>query len=379
MAEKKISGIRSAVEFVMTRILVISTVEFGNNGIASVIMNYYRAMEKADIQMDFLAGMGICGDVKNELEAEGCTVYEISRRPDVRGYMRQLRKIMEDGGYQVVHVHGNSATMAFEMIPAVQARIPVRICHSHNTSCKNQLIHRVLYPVFQKSYTQGFACGIKAGEWLFKKNPYTVIRNGIDTSRFSFSPGLRYEYRRKIGAGKRKVIGHVGYFDPVKNQEFLIDLAVRLKAESEKYLFLFIGEGKDMYRVREKADEYHILDSILFCGTVPDVYGYMAAMDLFVLPSLYEGFPVSLLEAQCSGLFCLASDRVSAEANVTGFVEFLPLDRPEAWIEKIQERCGSEKRPERSYQAADRLTASGYDISRNADILKNLYQTYAGA
>lgn len=363
----------------MTRILVISTVEFGNNGIASVIMNYYRTMEKDDIQIDFLAGMGICSGIREELKAADSVVYEIPRKHNTRSYMKKLKKILENGNYQVVHVHGNSATMVFELLPAVKAQIPVRIAHSHSTNCKNLLLHKLLYPLFKKSYTQGFACGQKAGEWLFPKYPYTVIRNGIDTSRFGFSPDLRHEYRRKIGAGNRKVIGHVGYFDSVKNQEFLIELAAQMKNEDEKYLFLFIGEGKTMYRIREKADEYHVLDSILFCGTVNDVHGYMTAMDIFVLPSLYEGFPVSLLEAQCSGLPCLVSDRVSPEADVTRLVEFLPLEKPELWMEKIRQKSDRKQRTERSYRAAEYIADAGYDISKNAEVLKNLYQTYAGA
>lgn len=363
----------------MVKILVISTVEFENNGIASVIMNYYRAMEKDNIQMDFLAGMGIGSEIKKELQTAGSVVYEIPRRHNIKKYMKRLRKLLEEEQYQVVHVHGNSATMVFELLPAARAQIPVRIAHSHSTNCRNYLLHKTTYMLFEKSYTHGFACGTKAGEWLFGTHPYTVIRNGIDTSRFGFSSDLRYEYRRKIGAGNRKVIGHVGYFDPVKNQEFLIELASRLKNRDKKYLFLFIGEGKTMYRVREKADECGVLDSILFCGTVNDVYGYMAAMDIFVLPSLYEGLPVSLLEAQCSGLSCLVSDRVSAEADVTGLVDFLPLEKPELWVEKIQESSGDKKRTETSYRAAEDIAAAGYDISKNADDLKNLYHAYAGA
>lgn len=362
----------------MIKILVICTVEFENNGISSVIMNYYRSMERTGIQMDFLAGRGISREIKRELEAAGSQVYEIPRRRDINNYMKRLQKLLEEKEYQIVHVHGNSATMAFELFPAAKAHVPVRIAHSHTTRCGNYLLHKMVGMLFKKTYTHGFACGENAGEWLFRKRPYTVIRNGIETGRFGFSPDLRYEYRRKIGAGNRKVIGHVGYFAPVKNQEFLIDLARRLKSADGSYLFLFIGEGKTMYRVREKADEYGVSDSILFCGTVSDVCGYMAAMDIFALPSRYEGFPVSLLEAQCSGLPCLVSDRVSAEADVTGLVEFLPLEKPDMWAQKIRERVVYEKRDERSSRAALHIAEAGYDILKNADDLEHLYKAYAG-
>lgn len=363
----------------MIRILVICTVEFGNNGISSVIMNYYRAMEKKDIQMDFLAGAGVSGEIKDELKAAGSTVYEIPRKRNTVEYIKKLSALLMKKKYQIVHVHGNSATMAFELIPAVKAQVPVRIAHSHSSSCKNQMLHKILYRKFEKSYTKGFACGEKAGKWLFQSNPYTIIRNGIDTWKFCFSSDMRYEYRRKIGAGNRKVIGHVGYFDSVKNQDFIIELAARLKNEDTKYLFLFIGEGKTMYRIREKADAYKVLDSILFCGTVNDVYGYMAAMDIFMLPSLYEGLPVSLLEAQCSGLPCLASDRVPPEADVTGLVEFLPLEKPELWMKKLREKSGCENRNETSYRAAADIKAKGYDITENAETLKKLYISYTEA
>lgn len=362
----------------MIKILVVSTVELGSNGIASVIMNYYRAMEKDTVQMDFLAGAGICSEIKEELETSASTVFEIPRKRNVIGYMRKLRMILEKERYHIIHVHGNSATMVFELLPAAKAGVPVRIAHSHSTCCKNYLLHKILYPLFQKVYTQAFACGEKAGEWLFRTKPYTIIPNGIDTSKYSYSSELRYEYRRKIGAGNRKVIGHVGYFDSVKNQEFLVELAARLKDKNTEYLFLFLGEGSTMYRVREKADAHQVLDSVLFCGTVNDVYGYMAAMDIFVLPSLYEGFPVSLLEAQCSGLPCLVSDQVSAEADVTGLVEFLPLDRPEAWMESIQENSCYKNRNEQSKYAKKEIAARGYDISKRAETLKKLYEGYTG-
>lgn len=360
----------------MIKILVISTVELGKNGIASVVMNYYRAIEKENMQIDVLAGAGLCSQIREEMEAAGAKVYEIPRKQNVISYMRKLRKLLEEGRYHIIHVHGNSATMAFEMLSAAKAGIPVRIAHSHSTGCQSRLLHRILYPVFEKSYTQGFACGEKAGKWLFQTHPYTVIRNGIDTSRFRFSADLRHEYRKKVGAGNRAVIGHVGYFDTVKNQEFIIELAERMKHMDTKYLFLFIGEGKTMYRMREKADAYGLLNSVLFCGAVSDVFGYLAAMDVFMLPSLYEGFPVSLLEAQCSGLPCLVSDRVSGEVDLTGLVEFLPLEKQEVWIENIQKAICLGDRDETSSRAVRDIAGRGYDISRNADMLKNLYRTY---
>lgn len=371
------------------RILVVNTVHFRLNGITAVIMNYYRGMDKTKMTMDFMTIGETNEGLKKELQESGACLYELKRKQHPLHYMMNLTRILRKNSYDVIHVHGNSTMMLVDLLPAKWAGVPVRIAHVHNTDCSNRLLHLLIGPAFRKSFNHGFACGEQAGKCLYGSRNFLVVRNGINLQKFNFLPEVRAEYRWKIGAEKRKVIGHVGHFTEQKNQGFLIDLLVELKKTNPEILLLLIGDGILIDEMKKKAEKNEVQDDVLFCGNVPDVQNYLMAMDLFILPSLYEGMPVSLIEAQVSGLPCIASDKISPEAGLTNLLSFLPLEEREKWknavLEKLNQKSFSsgeydfvelEYRQGRSREAALKIAEQGYAIKDNADRLQSLYQAY---
>ncbi len=398
------------------RVLVISTVRFRTNGITQVILNYYRNMDRRGIQTDFVVINSVSGGYREELENTGAQIYRLPRREQPFLYQQGLLRLMKENQYDIVHIHGNSAMMALETWTAQRAKIPVRIVHSHNTSCTHMRLHRLLYPVFARTYTHGFACGEDAGRWLFQRKPYEVLRNGIDLERFAYSGELQREYRKKLGVDMTEagrdgvqrscfVIGHIGNFIDQKNHEFLIRVFESLYRKDSRYRLVLLGDGALKEVMEAKVRELQLEAAVLFAGTTETPENYMQAMDLFALPSLYEGLPVVLVEAQAMGLPCIVSDRVSRAADLTGNIEYAGIETAgdvKLWTEAIvqeaaaiereaaKEKAAKEK-AEKEAAAKGRLRTeaklarircciqdAGYDIRRSAGELKRFYQMYSG-
>ena len=361
------------------RVLVISTVRFRTNGITSVIMNYYRNMDRRKIQMDIVVINEVPEPLLKELEDGGTGIFRLPRKENPLSYRHSLLRLMRENQYDIVHIHGNSAMMALETWTAKCAGIPVRIAHSHNTTCTHPGLHKILYPLFARTYTHGLACGEEAGRWLFRNAPFEVVKNGIDLKRFGFSASVRTQYRVRTGAGSRTVIGHVGNFIGQKNHEFLIRVFEKLQREEPGFLLWLIGDGELMDAVKCQVHELGLDESVLFLGKTMEVEKYLQAMDLFVLPSRFEGLPVVLVEAQAAGLPCLVSDVVTDAADLTGQVKFLPGGDVDVWmdaIRRIRADEGGQSRETVSGKAGEQITSAGYDISANAGRLIEQYERY---
>ncbi len=359
------------------KILIISTVEFRLNGITSVILNYYRFMEKEKFQIDFILLNQIDKKLANELLSKGSNVFYISRNSNPIKYISRLNKIMKKNNYDIVHIHGNSSTMAMELIPAFITRIPVRIVHSHNTTTQHPFIHKILYPLFSFLYTDAFACGEEAGKWLFLNKPFIVLNNGINLKTYKFDYKVRKKIRGTLKYTENEIVlGHVGHFSKQKNHEFLLDFFSELLMMNKRYRLLLIGEGELEEKMKQKAKELLIDNQIIFLGKTNNVNDYLQAMDLFVLPSLYEGLPVVLIEAQANGLYCMVSDKVSKESDMTGHLNFISINNTKEWVDKanmIFEEIGIDKRDEMSENSQTSIKNKGYDINVNANCLKDIY------
>ena len=358
------------------KILIVNTVRFRLNGITSVIMNYYRNMNRTGMQIDFVVKNEISEEFRAELEGSGATVHYIPRNSNPLKYMRQLYRVCKDGGYDVVHIHGNSAMMLLDVLPAVWARVPVRIVHSHNTTCSHVMLHKLLRPLFHRSYTHGFACGEDAGKWLYGRRPFTVLKNGIELAQYRYDPAVREEYRNQIGAGDRTVIGHVGNFIEQKNHTFLLDWFAELVKEDDRYLLLLLSDGALLDEMKAKAHRLGLDDKVLFMGKSTKARCYFQAMDLFVLPSLHEGLPVVLVEAQAAGLPCLVADTVAAEANLTGTLRYLPINSTRVWVDAVRSTETAADRAAQSDAWIEKITEAGYDVVANANCMKELYEEY---
>lgn len=355
------------------KIAMINTVRTQRNGITNVIFNLLGAMGE-DIRVDLVSIHEPEASYYEAVAARGGQLHVVSRsiRHPAR-YVKQLSALIQNEGYDIVHAHGNSTTLALEMVAAKRAGCPVRIAHSHSTGCKYKALHRLLGPVFQKTCTHRLACGEAAGKWLYGERAFTVVNNGIETERFAFSPEARQTVRQALGIpAEAPVLGHTGIFNENKNQSFLLEILAAKEAPEDLELIL-LGDGPMRETVEEKAAELGLTERVHFVGNVADVENYLSACDLFALPSRFEGLPLSLVEAQASGLTCLASDTVTREADMTGGLCFLPLDAGAAvWARAL--KAALPERREASVRAVERIVARGYDIAAEAAKLKEYYR-----
>lgn len=351
-------------------ILIIKTNPFAPEGITGVVMNLYRSMDKADMHIDAVAP-GRAGKVYRDIFAQnGGKIYRIDRAiSHPFRYVRQLKKRIIQGKYDVVHIHGNSRTMALDLLAAKQAGCPVRIVHGHTTNCAYKALHRLMTPLFFSLGTHFVACGEKVGQFLFGKHPYTVIPNGIPVKSYAFHSVKRQKLRQELGLENKFVLCNVGKLSEGKNQAFLLEVLKLILEEKKNAHLLLVGDGPQREALEEQAKEL----PVTFAGVTDRVEEYLNVADAFVMPSLYEGFPLSAMEAQANGLPCFLADTITQEVNVTGNVAYLPLEAT-AWVTALAECADAQERSRRSAQAQEAMIAKGYDNVAISKALKTYYE-----
>lgn len=358
------------------KILIVTTVRFRFNGITSVILNYYRNMNKSDMQIDLVTPNEISDEYMAEFKSNQSNVFYIDRKGKPLLYFCKLIKLLKREKYDIVHIHGNSSMMLIDVLPAVFAGVPVRIVHSHNTTCNHIWLHKLLNPLFRICYTHGLACGQDAGKWLYGNRDFIELKNGIDVDRYRFDESIREQYREKLGVGDKILLGHVGNFIEQKNHTFLIDVFADLVKTDPNYILLLISDGALMEMIKSKVDKLGLSENVIFLGKTTEVSNYIQAMDIFLLPSLYEGLPVVLIEAQASGIPCIVSDKVAEEANLTGTIKYLDIEHTDSWVNEIKsdaEALSVSDRHAACEANLELLTQKGYNVTQNAQILKHHY------
>lgn len=361
----------------MKKILVVNTVPMEMNGITNVIINLYENIDNDKYHMDFVAIDDCSKDIREKFAVRGSKLFIVKgrlRNPII--YVYKLAKIAK--GYDIVHVHGNSATLLMEMVAAKCAGVTVRIAHSHNSTCKYVLVDKVCRPLFYKLCNGRLACGDQAGRWLFRKRKFTIIRNGINTEKYIFSEASRFNVRSKFGWDDDKIVlGHVGAFNEFKNQNFIIDIFAKLYKKDSRYRLLLVGEGPMLKEMKKKAALLEVETGIVFFGVSNYVDRLLNAVDLILMPSFNEGFPLTLVEEQANGLNCIVSDEIGQEVNLSGNVEFLPIRQgTELWINAIlsyENFCG---RKEKSEAAIKKIVIAGYDMKESVKTLENCYRRW---
>ncbi len=360
----------------MIKVLIISTVGLGLDGISANVMNYVRFIEKEDICINIVAPNKVEKWLKEDIKSCGAILYEIERNKNPIAYLYKLNQIIRSSKYDIVHVHGNSSTMFVEMLAALLGGVAVRIVHSHNTTTSHPLLNKVLTPFFNHSYTQAFACGVDAGRWLYGHKPFKIIPNGLEVDKYCYSEDIREKYRSDYQLTGKIVIGHIGAFIYQKNHEFIIDFFNRVNQLKQNYVLLLIGDGVFFPKIKQKVIDLGIEDKVIMVGETQKVPQLLQTMDLLVLPSRYEGMPYVAIEAQLAGLPVLVSDKVTKNIKLTDLVEFIPLQADsDGWAEKITGiTCGD--RIYRSKQALVDVGQAGFNIKENARELKELYNQF---
>ena len=206
----------------MKKILLISTTDLSDNGISTFIMQSSKVLSVLGNKVTVVAKNRVDSKRKVELEENNIILLDEFNRSNLFQYFERLIKVIRHEKYDIVHVHGNSNTMAIELLAAQVAGCKVRIAHSHNTTSDHMVVHRLLSPFFKESVTGRFACGKNAGKWLYNNDDFYVVNNGVDFSKYKFDEEKRYLVRRELKINDDDILlGHVGYFNVQKNQEFL--------------------------------------------------------------------------------------------------------------------------------------------------------------
>ena len=351
---------------------VVTHMERG--GLETMLMNYYRHMDREKVQFDFLVHRQKRAAYDDEIESLGGKIYRLPRLvPWSRSYLIPLNRFFTDHPeYKIVHVHQDCLSSVV-LKTAKDHGVPVRIAHSHSANQDKDL----KYPIklwyrrgIPRYATDLFSCGKDAGDWMFGGKPYQIIHNAIDTDVYAYNPGKRTKMREQLGLKNELIVGHVGRFNQPKNHPFLLAVFSSLLKQEPNAVLLLVGDGEDMPKIRARAQELGIADHVRFLGVRSDVADLMQAMDVFVFPSLYEGLPVTMVEAQASGLPCLISDKVPPECILTeGLVERVSLsESTDTWAKKILEKSDT-PRIDRSAEIA----AHGFDITTEAVKLQEFY------
>lgn len=362
--------------------MTVCTTSFGFNGITGVIMNYFENIEDSNVAMDFVVINDVDQGLKERIQTKSNTfirpskIFKIQgRNKNPLGYIKNLTKILKEGKYDIIHIHGNSATMLTELIAAKKAKVRVRIVHSHNTTCTHKIIHNLAKKKFHKSYTHRFACGYMAGKWLYEDRQFHVINNGVNTSKFMFDKEIRETAREELGLTEKKVIGHIGHFSYQKNHEYVLKLFSEVYFKDSSYELVLLGDGKLKDDTIAYANELGVSSNVRFVGRTHEVVKYMHAFDILILPSRFEGLPLTIIEAVSNALPCIISDNVSKEAVIEGYVKSLSLEDMGEWVEEIL-GVDFSKREENSDKAIALVKEKGYDIKDNAVKLLELYKQF---
>ena len=299
--------------------------------------------------------------------------------------LKDLRRFFKEHHYDIIHIDTDTLRMDGVLYCAKKEGVIKRVIHSHNAKFGNikkgvdrfEAVCNIRRSLIAKWATDYLACSDLAAKWLFpdkliRNNKVLMVKNGIDGKRFMFDENIRQKMRLELGiADDQKLIGHVGRFDPQKNHTFLVDMfKVALEKDSNLRLIL-IGNGDLKESIVNKIREYNIEDKVKLVSSTDNVPNYFFAMDVFILPSLYEGLPLTCLEAQASGLPTLLSDTITSEAKITSLAEYLPITDASIWADRLSSI--EIKDTQARLNANIELKESGFEINDASEILTEIY------
>lgn len=348
-------------------------------GIETYLINYYRHINKKNIQFDFtnIYSNDLC--FQKEIQELGGKVYKVPNyyKHPIK-YIKEVAKLVKEKNYTIVHCNMSSAVFLFPLIASKLGGAKVIIAHSHNSLSDKGLLKTIIHnfnkhfiPLFANVY---FSCSQKAGEWFFSKKiicseDYKIINNAIEINKFSFDKIKRYDIRKKLNIDENDfVIGNVGRLEKIKNQSFLIDIFKEMSKTTPNAKLIIVGDGSLKKELRKKAEDLDLKNKIIFTGRVENVSDYYNAFDVFALPSLNEGFGIVLIEAQSNGLPCITTDKIPVEARISdNFIQTKLEKGPKIWADEILKI--KEKRA-----ITQVIEKNKYDIQNKSKDLETIYQ-----
>lgn len=349
-------------------------------GISNVILNYYRNIDRLQFQFDFVIPPGEIGPNGKELEKLGGTFYTLPKKSDdFQGFIKGLRRLIKQNHYDVVHAHHHD-TSYVSLFVAMSCGVKCRVAQSHSyvvegSDLKTRIRRCVSVLLNNLSSNLRFACTEEAGNYLFGKGlkfffPVTLLPNGIEPEKYIYSDQLRNFARKEFKIeNSTLVFGIVARISPEKNHRFLIDVLVEMKKKRKNAKLLVVGGGPLRDELIEYASKKGVTANVIFAGRRPDLINMLCAMDVFTLPSFYEGSPVSAVEAVATGLPVVLSTTITKDLNVFKNVTYADNKDCEEWVRDILELSAKG----RVTDAISNINKNGFNVRNITGILRESY------
>jgi len=351
-------------------------------GAENMIMNLYRKIDKRRVQFDFLVHTDKKCFFDDEIKSLGGNLYRV---PYFKGTNQASYKKALDEFFslhpEIKIVHGHLGSCAHIYLDVAKKHGVKAIAHSHNTDPGKLTIKNIMYKLYTKKTVKVadffFGCSDKAGadrfgEEITKQENYAVLNNAVETEKYEFNKDTRDKIRKELNLGDKFIVGHVGGFREQKNHRYLIDIFKEISEKRDDAHLLLVGGGGESLRAEivKKVEDLGLKDKVTFTGVRPNVNELLQAMDCFVFPSFYEGLPVTVIEAQTTGIPCFISDNITDEVCLTDLVEKISINvGADIWCEKILEKTKDFER----VSPIDTIKDAGYDISQTAKWLTDFY------
>lgn len=353
-------------------------------GAESMIMNLFRSIDKEKFQFHFLYYTNDKCYYDDEIKYLGGTIHRLSpfSQSNIMIIIKDLQDLMRKQSIDVVHAH-TSLSIGVVMYAARRAGVPIRIAHSHTTvDSRKASFFRNMYNVGMKNLIKRYSnrylmCGKEAGKFLYGDKYFkkaVILPNAIDLNKYDVSMDIIDKAKDSLSISKDTlIIGQVGAFKETKNYKFTLKVARELKSRGINYKMLFAGEGELMDNCIEYAKQLDVEDNILFLGNRSDIHILMNVFDVLIMPSLYEGLPVTLIEAQATGLPSVISDNISRECDLElDLITFLSLDDSISnWVDNIVKESNKEKKDVKTIET--RIKTKGYSIEESVELVSEIY------
>ena len=356
-------------------------------GAETFIVNLFQRIDKNKFDFEFIVYEDKEYFYTNKIKSSNGTIHSLCSKDPLKDWLPvrlvkrwyKLYQLLKREEYQVFHCNCDFSFKFVEMYLAKKAGVPIRICHSHNSGLESTTIkkrikirlHQKFIPLLNKFTTHRLACSQEAGEWLFgsKRNDILIIHNAIDTEKYIYTEEKHLTEKKMLGMENDLIIGHIGRFFPVKNHDFLIDIFYEIYKKRNCAKLILVGEGEEKRKIQNKVNKLGLESAVLFVGVTHNIVQLLLAMDVFVMPSFFEGLPVAAVEAQASGLPCVFSENISRMIAISNHVKFVSLEKTaEEWADIILD--SSELKRENTYKV---MCENGYDISVCAKQMEKIY------
>ena len=363
----------------MKRILFVVSGAMVLGGTETMLMNWYRNFDKNLIQVDFVCYGEKEGAYDEEIKKLGGKIFRLpSKRENIIKNLLGIYKICKENKYEIIHVHMDAMSF-YPLFMAKLAGVKTRICHCHSTnhlytSVINLQLKKVLTRFLPFVATDLFACSEASGRWLYKNKNFSVIHNAIQLEKFEYSPETEKKVREKFGLSDKIVIGNVGNMNYPKNHLFMLEVFSEVKKNEEKSALILVGDGPDRESIEKKIHDLQIDDDVFLLGQRNDVCEIIQSFDAFILTSIFEGFPVVLVEAQAAGIPCVVSDTITDEVRITDLVETVSLkESATRWANSVINQVKRKKT-----RMNNMIIKNGFDSVQESKKLESFYISRLG-